>query len=398
MKKHNHIKSKNNLQNIKNLWLLILFYCVAMIFSNWFDIRLIKLPLIGIETDAGTLIFPFTFIISSIITEVYGYKNARWAIWCGLAFNAFGLLFGQLITQMDSPNYANNQAFDILIKKNSLIIIASTISYIIAEPLNSYLIAKLKVKYAKFIKLRFFFANSLSTLIDSAIFSTIAFGLNLRLNEIFQLFFTMWGIKLFIGICMLYFANNLVKYLKEEEKIDIYDKNLKFSIFSLDTVYLQLDNHFKDKKIEKIIDNLYIITSDINYKELHDIWQITSIQNQKLFNSFDEFLKTTEFSQNFCLINHTNHAVCGYARIITDYTKYASICEVIIDEKIEDKSLEKKFIAKLLSHKTLKNLTVFKINNSQNKQVNMEVLSSPKQPLINDANINEIKIMEKQVN
>lgn len=398
MKEYNYNKSKNNIQNLKNLWILILFYCVAMIFSNWFDIRLIKLPLIGLETDAGTLIFPFTFIISSIITEVYGYKNARWAIWCGLAFNGFGLLFGQLIVQMDSPNYANNQAFDTLIKKNSLIILASTISYLIAEPLNSFLIAKLKIKYSKFIKLRFFSANFISTFIDSAIFSIIAFSFDLRLNELFELFFTMWCIKLFIVFCTLYFTQNIVKHLKTEEKIDIYDKNLKFNIFSLDTLYSQLDNHFKDEKIESIIDDLYLVTIDVNHKELRSIWDLIKIQNYKIFNNFDEFIKTTEFSQNFCLINHTNHTVCGYARIITDYTKYASICEVLIDEKIEDKSLENKFIAKLLSHKTLKQLTVFKINNNQNKQVNMEVLLSPQQPLINDANINEIKIMEKQVN
>ena len=68
-----------------------------MIYANWFDPRLIKIPILGLETDAGTLIFPITFLVSNIITEVYGYKHARLAIWCGFGFNLFGLLYACLL-------------------------------------------------------------------------------------------------------------------------------------------------------------------------------------------------------------------------------------------------------------------------------------------------------------
>ena len=69
----------------KYLGFLILTYCMLMVFSNWFDPRLIDL--FGLNTDAGTLIFPLGFLISDLITEVYGYKQARRAIWCGFLFN-----------------------------------------------------------------------------------------------------------------------------------------------------------------------------------------------------------------------------------------------------------------------------------------------------------------------
>ena len=62
------------------------FGCAA----NWFDARLIAFgPLI---TDAGTIIFPLTFIVGDLITEVYGYQYARQAIWIGFFTNIVVML------------------------------------------------------------------------------------------------------------------------------------------------------------------------------------------------------------------------------------------------------------------------------------------------------------------
>ena len=60
-------------------------YTMALVFANWFDPRLINF--MGLNTGAGAIIFPFTYLFSDIITEVYGYKNARLAVWVGLFFN-----------------------------------------------------------------------------------------------------------------------------------------------------------------------------------------------------------------------------------------------------------------------------------------------------------------------
>ena len=44
------------------LWFLTLTYTVIIILANWFDARLIQI--FKISTDAGTLVFPFTFLLS----------------------------------------------------------------------------------------------------------------------------------------------------------------------------------------------------------------------------------------------------------------------------------------------------------------------------------------------
>src|SRR5262245_18687209 len=98
------------------LWFLTLTYAMVIELTNWFDPRLIN---IGLDTDAGTLIFPLTFLLSDLITEVYGYKYARRAIWCGFLFNALFIIYGQIVIHMPSPSYpTNNDMFDTLLTTN----------------------------------------------------------------------------------------------------------------------------------------------------------------------------------------------------------------------------------------------------------------------------------------
>ncbi len=69
----------------KYLWFLILSYSMIIAISNWFDARLVDI--FGMVISPGALIFPITFLLSDTITEVYGYKHARRAIWSAFLFN-----------------------------------------------------------------------------------------------------------------------------------------------------------------------------------------------------------------------------------------------------------------------------------------------------------------------
>ena len=96
----------------KVLWLLIMLYVLVIVMSNWFDSRIIQLHG-SLVTDAGTLIFPITFLVSDLITEVYGYKFARKAIWFGFIFNFIFILFGIVVTHSASPDFALKTKFAI---------------------------------------------------------------------------------------------------------------------------------------------------------------------------------------------------------------------------------------------------------------------------------------------
>jgi len=241
----NIIESKTIHPNVNYLWFLTLAYTMAIVFANWFDPRLITIA--GLNTDAGTLIFPFTFLLADLITEVYGYKYARRAIWCGFLFNAIFIIYGQIVIHMPSPNYpTNNELFDKILTINCRIILASGISYIIAEPANSYLMAKLKIKfYGRLLAVRFLSSTVIASGIDSLIFGVIAFYGVIDNKNLLDLIVTMWLIKVAIELCGLPIAIKLAKNLKQVEQLDIYDRKTNFNVFKLDTNYTTTDNEYR---------------------------------------------------------------------------------------------------------------------------------------------------------
>lgn len=227
------------------LWFLILAYCMIMVLSNWFDIRLIRI--LNLDTDAGTLIFPLTFLLSDLITEVYGYQQARRAIWCGFLFNIIFILYGQIVIHLPSPDYAinNNRQFDELLAMDTRIIFASAISYLCSEPLNAFIMAKLKIYFTgRKLALRFIASTFLASGVDSFIFGTLAFYGLMNHIELLTLILTMWLFKVVIEVIGLPASLYLTKKLKSKERLDIYDTQTDFNLFSLNVHYTPKDNHY----------------------------------------------------------------------------------------------------------------------------------------------------------
>ena len=185
-------------------------------------------------------------MLSDLITEVYGYKYARRAIWCGFLFNLLFIIYGQIVIHMPNPAYpTRNEKFDALLSTNIRIIFASMISYLSSEPLNSFVMAKLKIRMkGRYMGIRFLSSTLLASGIDSVFFSVIAFyGVINNLN-LFALILTMWLIKFFIEILGLPLSIRLSKKSKKIEQIDIYDRRTNFNILNLDTKYSEKDNEF----------------------------------------------------------------------------------------------------------------------------------------------------------
>ena len=226
------------------LWFLISTFSMVILLGNWFDLRLIKI--VGIVANAGTFIFAFTFFLSTLITEVYGYKYARLAIWWGFLFNIIVLIYSQLVIHLPSPSYhPHNAMFDILLQANNRAIIGGLLSYFASETLNSFTMAKLKLELkGRFIGARFIVSTIMASSVDSALFGVIAFYNSMDNHSLISLIFGMLFIKFIFDILLLPLFIYLAKRLKEIEAIDIYDKKTRFTLFSLDTDYSRTANRF----------------------------------------------------------------------------------------------------------------------------------------------------------
>lgn len=219
------------------LWFLMLSYSMVLVFANWFAARLISIH--GFTTDGGTLLFPFTFIIADVMAEVYGYKHARRAIWAGFFFNILFLAYGNLIILLPAPDYYATAAhFDQVVGVGVRIVLASLVSYLCAEPLNIYIIAKLKIFCeGRKMALRFALSTAVAAAVDTLVFCSLAFAGIVPMNELAMFMLIMWGLKVVIEVLGLPFSVRAAKYLKKYEQLDIYDNHTEFTLLSLDGEY-----------------------------------------------------------------------------------------------------------------------------------------------------------------
>jgi uncharacterized integral membrane protein (TIGR00697 family) len=227
------------------LWFLTLLYTMITVLCNWFNVRLTEV--FGFTLPSGSFLFPFTFFLTNLITEVYGYKYARLAIWWGIFFNIFDLVHGQLVTLIPSPDDYRTQIFDMLLQANGRTILAGLFGCLSSEPLNSLVMAKLKMEFrGQFIGARFLIATLIASVVDSVVFGFLAFYGIFDKKTFIAIIFGMIAVKVAIDFLALPFFLYFAKKLKRKECLDMYDKGTNFNLFRLDTHYAPSANHFKE--------------------------------------------------------------------------------------------------------------------------------------------------------
>ncbi len=238
-----HLKLSENLVLSKDIIQFKYYIILLTVFiATWLtsDIAAIKLvSVFGITLTGGFIIFPFTTTLSSIIVEVYGYKNSRQAIWSGVILNATFVFFINLIYLIPSSSYWNlNDQFKAILIPGMRIAIASLISFITSDFINSYLMAKMKIKsQGKSLIKRIIVSCGFSFLFDITFFFILAFYGTISNELLTKLIFYAYIKKVFCQIAFFPIVDYLVYHLKRLEGIDIYDCNTKFNPFSFDNVY-----------------------------------------------------------------------------------------------------------------------------------------------------------------
>lgn len=191
--------------------------------------------------DAGTLLFPISYIFGDVLTEVYGYRRSRRVIWSGFGAAALMALTLWLVGVMPGEaqwqSYAGQEAYRAILGGVSSggIIVASLAAYLAGEFSNSYVLARMKV----WTRGRLLWARTIgSTLVgqgvDTVLFIVIAtiFGVfpwSLALTLIVSNYIFKVGIE----TIMTPLTYRIVNLLKRVEQEDYYDYNTDFNPFRL---------------------------------------------------------------------------------------------------------------------------------------------------------------------
>lgn len=234
--------TKQNLIKQTYLWVFISAYTLVFFLSNWFDPRLISL--FGLNTGAGSLAFPFTYLISDIITEVYGYKYARMAVWIALLFFLIFILYDQWVVALLVTGSISRTDLSTFLLVNNHILLAAIFSYLVTESINSYIVAKLKISLkGKYMGIRFIASTLTAYTFNELIYAPIAFySLIPSFKNFIHHMLSSWEFMVTLELLLLPFSIRLAKHLKVIENLDIYDTQTNFNPFSLNTDYQQNKN------------------------------------------------------------------------------------------------------------------------------------------------------------
>lgn len=176
----------------------------------------------------GILVFPLSYFIIDVISEIYGYKTAKQMIWLGLMAQAIFAILLTYINKLPAPAFWHEQAaystvINPLVRCVFSICIGSTAGAII----NSFCISKWKKMMAgKYFWLRSIGSSIIGETVLSILTFSIAFSGVIPAFSLINLIISAWVFKAIYSIFIAIFGSGLVRVLKEiEPDTNTFDYN-----------------------------------------------------------------------------------------------------------------------------------------------------------------------------
>ena len=158
-------------------WLTVIFVAALMI-SNVITSKQVLLPF-NITMTGAVFVFPITYILSDVFSEVYGYRWSRMTCYMAFAMNLFMVIVFELVIKTPAPDYWQNQeAFQTVLSNTPRVFGASLLAFVVGDFVNDKVFAKMKAKHPDSIKgfgWRAILSSLLGELVDSIVFLPLAF-------------------------------------------------------------------------------------------------------------------------------------------------------------------------------------------------------------------------------
>src|SRR5919108_4295980 len=150
-------------------------FVTCLLTANTMATKLIMVG--GVVLTAGIVIFPVSYVVGDVLTEVWGYGVARRVIWLGFACNALMVaalwLGGELPA---APFWKGQEAYETIFGHTPRVLLASFVAYLVGEFANAFVLAKLKIATnGRWLWMRTIGSTLVGQGLDSLVFISLAF-------------------------------------------------------------------------------------------------------------------------------------------------------------------------------------------------------------------------------
>lgn len=190
-----------------------------------------QISFLGITLPAAIVIFPLSYIFGDVLTEVYGYRQARRVIWLGFFCNLLLIIAIWLVGILPAaPVFEAQIAYDRILGNTPRFLVASFLAYLAGEFINSYILAKMKIlTKGKWLWTRTIGSTIAGEGVDTVIVLSIGFWGVLPPDVILPMIFWHWLLKTVYEALATPLTYLIVGYLKKKENIDTYDYGISFN-------------------------------------------------------------------------------------------------------------------------------------------------------------------------
>lgn len=166
-------------KNISMIQMVLTVLAVsALLISNVITSKQVLLPF-NITMTGAVFIFPITYVLSDLFSEVYGYKYSRFVCYLSFAMNLLMVIVFSGVIASPAPSYwMNQEAFRTVLGSTPRVLVASLLAFVIGGWADDAVFAKMKAKYPKSHKgfgMRAIISSVMGELVDSLIFLPLAF-------------------------------------------------------------------------------------------------------------------------------------------------------------------------------------------------------------------------------
>jgi uncharacterized integral membrane protein (TIGR00697 family) len=217
MKKTNLIETKK----ISTLqFILTLSFVVCLVISNIISAKQMLLPF-DIVMPAAVIIFPITYVLSDLFSEVYGYKWSRFTCYLGFAANLFAVIIFSLAIATPAPGYwMNQEAFEVVLGNTPRMLFASLLGFVVGDFVNDRVFKAFKDKHPhdhRGFSFRAILSSFCGEMCDSLIFLPIAFLGQMPVETLATMMVCQVLIKTGYEVIILPFTNMIVRAVSKYE-------------------------------------------------------------------------------------------------------------------------------------------------------------------------------------